>query len=77
MARQIPLAAQLIADLFVAIEQNDPLATLEATQALADRVGSQAATAITRALLADHRRQGTPETYAPMGEVPAMLVHCA
>jgi hypothetical protein len=77
MARQIPLAAQLIADLFVAIDQNDPLATLEATQALADRVGSEAATAITRALLADQRQHATPELYAPLAELPVTLVHCA
>jgi GAF domain-containing protein len=55
MARQSPLATQLVADLFVAIEECDPLATLEATQALADRIGSQAAVALARALLADRR----------------------
>lgn len=55
MARQTPLATQLVADLFVAIEEHDPLATLEATQALADRIGSQAAIALARALLADQR----------------------
>jgi hypothetical protein len=78
MARQIMPAAQIIADLFVAIEQDDPLATLEAAQALADRVGSQAAAAITRALLADHRRPTAPETFAPgLSDAGFPLVSCA
>lgn len=78
MARLIMPVAQIIADLFVAIEQDDPMATLEAAQALADRVGSQAATTITRALLADHRRPAAPETFAPAGADPIFpMVPCA
>lgn len=77
MARRMLPVAQIIADLFVAIEQDDPLATLEATQALADRVGSQAATTIARALLADHRRPAAPETFAPGGDAFFPLVPCA
>jgi len=64
MARQIPLATQLVADLFVAIEEHDPLATLKATQALADRIGMHAATALASALLVDHRSPISTERLA-------------
>ena len=76
MARQLPLATQLVADLFVAIEEHDPLATLEATQALADRIGMQAATALSRALLSDHRGPVGPERLAS-AELPLRSVPCA
>lgn len=74
MARELPLAAQLIADLFVAIEQDDFLATMEATDALAERIGLDAASAVSRALLADRRLPDLPA--APRAE-PARLVACA
>jgi hypothetical protein len=77
MARQFPLATQLIADLFVAIEQDDPLATLQATQALAERVGSQAATAIAIALLADRRDPHGVHSFAPFEGYAVPLVACA
>jgi hypothetical protein len=82
MARQTTPVAELIADLFVAIEQDDPLGTLEATQALAERVGAHAATSITRALLADHRRPVpvhaiAAESFPPASELGFPLVTCA
>lgn len=76
MARQIPLATQLVADLFVAIEEHDPLATLAATHALADRIGTQAATALASALLVDHRSPVGPERFAVVVP-PLRTVPCA
>lgn len=76
MARTLPLAAQLIADLFVAIEQDDLVATLEATHALADRIGVEAASAISRALLAD-RYPTPPQHTLALPDVPIPLVACA
>lgn len=77
MAKQSPFVAQLIADLFVSIEQDDPLGTLEATHALAERLGSNAATAIAHALLADHRLADAQIALAPQAETTFQLVSCA
>ncbi|HMQ30480.1 MAG TPA: hypothetical protein PKD53_07105 [Chloroflexaceae bacterium] len=75
MARQIPLTAQLVADLFLAIEQEDPAATFSAARALAARIGEPAAMALARGLIAD--RRVTAEALAAAGEPPRLVVSCA
>lgn len=75
MAYPIPLTAQLVADLFLAIEQEDPLGARLATQALAERIGMAAATALAAALIAD--RALPPEQTTHLPEWNAALVRCA
>lgn len=76
MAYHIPLTAQLVADLFIAIEQEDAPATFTAARALAARIGEQAALALARALLADRRGTPGPEL-VPALEPAHRPVSCA
>lgn len=75
MAR-LPMTAQLVADLFLAIDQEDPIATFAAARALAVRIGEPAALALARGLLADRRWAQTPEP-VPQAEVAQLTVACA
>lgn len=75
MAYPTPLTAQLVADLFLAIEQDDVLAARIATQALAKRIGMAAASSLAAALLAD--RALPPEHTSHLPEWNAALVRCA
>ncbi len=75
MARQFPLTAQLVADLFLAVEQEDPEATFSAARALAARIGAPAAIALARGLIDDRRL--TFEGRAAPGEQLQPVVLCA
>lgn len=70
-----PLTAQLVADLFLAIEQDDPLAARLATQALAKRIGVSAAIALAAALIAD--RTLPSDEPSRLSARNAGLVRCA
>lgn len=75
MGHHVPLTAQLVADLFLAIEQDDPLAARLATQALARRIGVSAAVALAAALIAD--RSLPPEQTSHLPAWNPALVRCA
>ncbi len=75
MGCHLPLTAQLVADLFLAIEQDDPLAARLATQALAKRIGVSAAVALAAALIAD--RSLPPEQTSHLPAWNPTLVRCA
>ena len=77
MARPFPLTAQLLTDLFLAIDQDDAVAAFAAVRALAGRIGSPAAVAVARGLLDDHHWAHTPEPIAPPVETVARKVSCA
>lgn len=70
MARPHPFTAQLVADLFLAIDQEDPAATFAAARALAARIGEPAALALARGLIADHRWQASHEALIPAEGAP-------
>lgn len=77
MAHPSPLTAQLVADLFLAIDQDDPAATFAAARALADRIGEPAALALARGLIADHRWPGGFDPVLVTGEGILRTVRCA
>jgi hypothetical protein len=76
MAYPIPFTAQLIADLFIAIDDDDPAATFAAARALGARIGEPAALAVARALLADRRGVPSLEVMAAP-EQAHLTVSCA
>lgn len=75
MAHYPPLTAQLVADLFLAIDRDDPAATFTAARALAARIGEPAAIALARGLVAD-RRWPAP-AMPPTLETLGLTVACA
>ena len=76
MAYPIPLTAQLVADLFIAIDSEDPAATFAAARALAARIGEPATLALARALIADRRGAPSHEVMA-VPERAHPVAHCA
>jgi hypothetical protein len=77
MARPNPLTAQLVADLFLAIDEEDPAGTFAAARALAGRIGEPAALALARGLLADRRWSQTPEVLPLAAEAAQLPISCA
>lgn len=77
MARPIPLTAQLVADLFLAIDAEDPAATFAAARALAARIGEPAALALARGLIADRRWPEIAEPHPLPAEGGQLTVACA
>ncbi len=75
MMHQMPLTAQLVADLFISIEHDDPPATFAAIRALSERIGTPAAVALARGLLSDRPRLIEPPTPQPVAGLT--LVACA
>jgi hypothetical protein len=77
MTQRNPLTAQLVADLFLAIDREDPVATFGAAHALGSRIGNSAALALARGLVADRAWLRAAEVVAPAaGDVP-LQVSCA
>jgi hypothetical protein len=77
MAYDMPLTAQLVADLFLAIDQEDAAATFAAARALAARIGEPAALALARGLLADRRWVDRGEGAPLRLEGPPFTIACA
>lgn len=77
MARSTLLTAQLVADLFLAIDENDPAATFAAARALAGRIGEPATLALARGLLDDRRELFSAYAASPAGESAPHVVSCA